>query len=140
MLWYDQLTPVTSLLLDLNGFANSVVLELVCGLSLPGSHFQKEKGLTAWCTEAPLPPRVLRDIPDETVKTIVSCLVPTAFREVLGKEEVSRSGGLIPFNLDFRRKSVWFRQARRPPTTSMWQSGEICQAFYTEAFMSYCHA
>ena len=41
--WYGQLPPVTSLLPDLNGFVNSVVLGLVCRLSLPGSHFQKER-------------------------------------------------------------------------------------------------
>ena len=39
VLWYDQLPPVTSLLPDFNGFANTVVLGLVCRLSLPGSHF-----------------------------------------------------------------------------------------------------
>ena len=43
VLWYGQLPPVTSLLLDLNGFVNSVVLGLVCRLSLPRSHFQNER-------------------------------------------------------------------------------------------------
>ena len=66
---------MTSLLLDFNGFANSVVMELVCILFLPGSHFQKERDTTACGVEAPLPPSVLRDIPDETVKAVVDCLV-----------------------------------------------------------------
>ena len=49
VLWCDQLPPVTSLLPDFNGFGNSVVLGLVCGLSLPRSHFQKERSNGLWC-------------------------------------------------------------------------------------------
>ena len=41
MLWYDQLPPLSSLLPNFNSFANSVVLGLVCRLSLQGSHLQK---------------------------------------------------------------------------------------------------
>ena len=37
--------------------------------------FSEGKDLTACGAEAPLPPRGLRDIPDETVKALVDCLV-----------------------------------------------------------------
>ena len=40
------------------------------------------KDLKTCGTEAPLPPRVLRDIPDETVKALVDCLVITIFLAV----------------------------------------------------------
>ena len=56
-------------------FARSVVLGLVCRLSLPGLHLQEGKDLTTCGAEAPLPQRVLRDIPDETVKALVDGLV-----------------------------------------------------------------
>ena len=48
-----------------------------CRLSLlPGlSIFKKVRIVTACGAEAPLPPRVFRDIPDETVKALVDCLV-----------------------------------------------------------------
>ena len=44
------------------------------GCPCQGPTFRR-KDLTACSTEAPLPKRVLRDIPDETVKALVDCLV-----------------------------------------------------------------
>ena len=35
--------------------------------------------LTTCGAEAPLPPRVLRDIPDETVKALTNCVVSVIF-------------------------------------------------------------
>ena len=58
VLWYDQLPPVTSLL---------PVLARVT--------FSEGRDLTTLGTEAPLPLRVLRDLPDETVEALVVCLV-----------------------------------------------------------------
>ena len=66
---------MTSLLPNFFCFADSVVLGLVCRLSPPQSHFSKGEDFTAFGAEAPLPPRVLRDIPDETVKALVDCPV-----------------------------------------------------------------
>ena len=79
LLWYGQLLPVTSFLPDLHGFSNSVALGarlLVVPASVPPS---EGKDLRACGAEAPLPPRVLRDIPNETVKALVDCLVTVIF-------------------------------------------------------------
>ena len=66
VLWCDQLPPVTS-------YWDSFV-----GCPCQGPIFRR-KDLTACGAEAPLPPRVLRDILDKTVKVLVDCLVTFIF-------------------------------------------------------------
>ena len=70
---------------------------------------------------APMPPR-FRNIPDETVKALAFCLMITTSSAV-----TTDASWLVP-------------SSANALTTSMWQSGEICEVLSTEAFTSFCQA
>ena len=70
---------------------------------------------------APMPPH-FRNILDETVKALASCLVITTFSAV-----TTDASWLVP-------------SSTNALTNSMWQSGDICQTLFTEAFTSFCQA
>ena len=67
-----------------------------------------------------MPPR-FRNIPDETVKALASCLVITTFSAV-----TTDASWLVP-------------SSTNALTNSMWQSSEICEVLSTGAFTLFCH-
>ena len=93
---------MTSLIPDLIGYASSV--DCPCQ-----GHSFNGKDLKTRGTEAPLPLRVLRDIPDETVKALVDCLViitllATATMAVIGVAYES-AGPRVTLALTVKRAS-----------------------------------